>query len=751
MAVSSPTTSVPGEFKDTSFRPYIPASAELTELSLSAVLLGSVLGVVFGASSLYLFLKVSMTVSASIPVAVLAITIFRGVSRAFGTRQATILENNIVQTAGSAGESIAFGVGAAMPALMLLGYELEWTRVMLVAVLGGLLGILMMIPLRKAFIVKQHGVLPYPEGTACAKVLIVGERGGSNAKTVFLGFGLGFVYQILMQGLKLWSGEWEKAITGIKGYSKAIVSLEPAPALLGVGYIIGPRIASVMVGGGILTSLLLTPMIAFFGDALPDVLPPGQQKISTMNAGQISVQYVRYIGAGAVAAGGILSMLNALPLIASSIRGSLSALGSKRNQSRLDPDEGYRDQVPRTDRDIPMPFVLLGSIGLTAAIAASNLIPTDLTGRVLGGLLVVLFGFLFVTVSSRITGVIGSSSNPISGMTIATLLLTCLIFVLLGWVGSQYSLVALSIAGVVCIASSNGGTTSQDLKTGYLVGATPWKQQVAILVGALVSALVMGGTLLLLNDAYSTTTDRPEDLPSVQADVSKLTQTDVGKDGRTYKVWWVLNPQPGVLPGKYLVDETGEAKFLKDPGIGGRLTYSNSGAPMKKFSPAQPQLFATIIDGVMSGDLPWGLVVLGAVLAVVMQLAGVSALAFAVGVYLPLSTTMPIFVGGMIRALVDRLRGFSTDESERSAGTMMSTGLIAGGSLAGIIIALLVVFESLGQALDFSTRDPSGEILFRLPAIGVFSILALALLAVALAGKRPDAEEIKADTIGGEI
>src|SRR5271157_1855146 len=420
MAASSLATSLTADSKDTSFKPYIPSSAELTELSLSAVFLGSVLGVVFGASSLYLFLKVGMTVSASIPVAVLAITIFRGLSRAFGTRSATILENNIVQTAGSAGESIAFGVGAAMPALMLLGYELEWTRVMLVAVLGGLLGILMMIPLRKAFIVKQHGVLPYPEGTACAKVLIVGERGGSNAKTVFLGFGLGFVYQILMQGLKLWSGEWEKAITGIKGYSKAIVSLEPAPALLGVGYIIGPRIASVMVGGGILTSLLLTPMIAFFGDALPDVLPPGQQKISTMNAGQISVQYVRYIGAGAVAAGGILSMLNALPLIASSIRGSLSALGSKRNQSRLDPDEGYRDQVPRTDRDIPMPFVLLGSIGLTAAIAASNLIPTDLTGRVLGGLLVVLFGFLFVTVSSRITGVIGSSSNPISGMTIAT-------------------------------------------------------------------------------------------------------------------------------------------------------------------------------------------------------------------------------------------------------------------------------------------------------------------------------------------
>ena len=321
---------------DTSFKPYIPASAELTELSFSAVLLGSVLGVIFGASSLYLFLKVGMTVSASIPVAVLAITIFRGLSRAFGTRPTTILENNIVQTAGSAGESIAFGVGAAMPALMLLGYELEWTRVMLVAVLGGLLGILMMIPLRRAFIVKQHGTLPYPEGTACAKVLIVGEHGGSNARTVFLGFGVGFVYQILMKGLKLWSSEWDKAITGIKGYTKAVVSLEPAPALLGVGYIVGPRIASVMVGGGILTALLLTPMIAYFGEGLPGVLPPGQQKISAMSAGQISSQYVRYIGAGAVAAGGILSMLNALPLIFGSIRDSFSAFGGARNAALTD-------------------------------------------------------------------------------------------------------------------------------------------------------------------------------------------------------------------------------------------------------------------------------------------------------------------------------------------------------------------------------------------------------------------------------
>ncbi|MBX6313420.1 MAG: oligopeptide transporter, OPT family, partial [Isosphaeraceae bacterium] len=595
------------------FRPYVPASKSLPELTLSSVLLGSVLGIIFGASSLYLFLKVGMTVSASIPVAVLAITIFRAFSKAFGTRRATILENNIVQTTGSAGESIAFGVGAAMPALMLLGYELEWTRVMLVAVLGGLLGILMMIPLRRAFVVKQHGVLPYPEGTACAKVLIVGEQGGSNARTVFLGFGVGFVYQILMQALKLWPGEWDRAITGIKGYHKAVVSLEPSPALLGVGYIIGPRIASVMVGGGLLTALLLTPMIAYFGDGLPGVLPPGQGRIAEMSAGDISKQYVRYIGAGAVAAGGILSMLNALPLIVASIRGSLRDLrGGKAN--------GAAGPI-RTERDLPLPIVLFGSLALVAAIAASTLIPTDLPGRLIGGVMIVLFGFLFVTVSSRITGVIGSSSNPISGMTIATLLLTCLIFVLLGWVGPEYRVAALSIAGIVCIASSNGGTTSQDLKTGFLVGATPWKQQAAILVGALTSAVVMGGTLLGLNWAYQTVTDSPKELPEVAAPADELGPSEVGPDGKTYKVWWVINPRSGVQPGKYLVDEAGQAHYLIDPGIGGRLTETASGRPIQKFNPPQPRLFATIIDGIMTKELPWGLVILGAVLAVVVQLA----------------------------------------------------------------------------------------------------------------------------------
>jgi len=602
---------------------------------------------------------------------------------------------------------------------------------MIVSVLGSLLGILMMIPLRRAFIVKQHETLPYPEGTACAKVLIVGEQGGSNARTVFLGFGLGGIYKLMMQAMKLWPGEWDRALVGIKGYDKAVVALEPDPTLLGVGYIIGPRTASIMVGGGLLASLTLVPLIAFFGEGLTTVLPPGQSRISEMSPGQISGQYVRYIGAGAVAAGGILSMLNALPLILSALAGGFKAM------KPADAD-GSNPATPRTDRDIPTSLVVLGTLGLVALIAASHLIPADPVGRVAGAVLIVVFGFLFVTVSSRITGLIGSSSNPISGMTIATLLLTCLIFVTLGWIGSEYRLIALSIAAIVCIASSNGGTTSQDLKTGFLVGATPWRQQVAILVGALLSAVVMGGTLIAMNDAYTTVSNQPADLPTVAAPAG-LTET-AEHDGETYKVWRLTAPIEGALPGVYLVDESDKPAWIIDPGIGGRLDHSSSGAPLKKFDPPQPRLFATIIDGIMSGDLPWSLVILGVMLAIVVQLTGVSSLAFAVGVYLPLSTTLPIFIGGLIRLLVDRIRKFTPEESETSPGTMMSTGLIAGGSLAGILIALLVVFEGLGRAIDFSGKSPDGGTEFLLPALGSFSVLAAALALVALLGRRADRE-----------
>ena len=618
-------------------QPYVAEAADPHELTLSAVLLGAILGIIFGASSLYLVLRVGMTVSASIPVAVLSITVFRALSKAFGTRKATILENNIVQTAGSAGESIAFGVGVTMPALMILGYDMDLLRVMMVACLGGLLGILMMIPLRRAFIVKQHGSLTYPEGTACAKVLIVGEQGGSSAKTVFAGFGLAFVYQLMMEALKLWEVVVARPVGN--AFKGAVLALEASPVLLGVGYIIGPRIAAVTVAGGLLSALVFVPTVTLFGSESTVPIFPGTKLISEMKPSEIQKTYGLYVGAGAVAAGGIISLCQALPLILSSIVGGLRDLRKSDHSARSG----------RTDRDIPLWLVLLGSIGLIAAIASTDLIPTFTAGRVLGAVMILVFGFLFVTVSSRLTGEIGSSSNPISGMTVATLLLTCLIFVLLQWEGREFRLAALSIAGVVCIAASNGGTTSQDLKTGFLIGATPSKQQIAILVGALTSAVVIGYVLLILNNSGTIESRKPENLPTVAApDPAGLTET-MESGGTTYKVWRVVDAIPGAQAGKYLVDDAGKAVVYVDPAINGRLTNDDKGIKVTKFEAPKATLMALIIDGIMNRKLPWGFVLLGVSIALVMYLAGVPVLAFAVGVYLPLSTSMPIFVGGLVR------------------------------------------------------------------------------------------------------
>src|SRR5215212_3225365 len=499
-----------------SFTPYIAPTTILRELTPRAVIVGTILGMVFGASSLYLVLKVGLTVSASIPVAVISITLFRILSK-MGSRNATILENNIVQTAGSAGESIAFGVGVTMPAILILGFDLEITRVMLVAILGGLIGILMMIPLRRALIVAQHGILKYPEGTACAEVLKAGasaesraaaseearreqEKLGSatSATTIFTGFGLALAYKTVMVAFHGWKEVPEK-IFGAP-FRNASLSVEISPELLGVGYIIGPRIASIMCAGGVLAFLVLIPMISYFGDALAGPLAPQTTTlIRDMSPGAIRDAYVLYIGAGAVAAGGIISVGRSLPIIWHGLKGGLKDFQSSRAA-----DE--KVAVPRTDRDLSMKVVLIGIIALLLVIAFANPLYVGGTGvgaRIAAALMIIVFGFLFVTVSSRLTGEIGSSSNPISGMTVATLLLTCLIFVVLGWTGSNYFVTALSIGAIVCIASSNGGTTSQDLKTGYLVGSTPKSQQIAILIGALASALVLGPILLKLNAAGS--------------------------------------------------------------------------------------------------------------------------------------------------------------------------------------------------------------------------------------------------------
>ncbi len=691
------------------FKPFVPASSRIPELTVGPVIMGVILGIVFGASSLYLALKVGMTVSASIPVAVLSITLFRGLSKVFGFRRATILENNIVQTTGSAGESIAFGIAVTMPALLILGYEMELTRIMLVAVLGGLLGVLMMIPLRYALIVKSHGELAYPEGTACAEVLQAGERGGTSAKTVFAGFFLGLGYKFLNLGLKLWNDVPEKAITWFKG---ATVAAEVSPELLGVGYIIGPRIACIMVGGGILSSWVLTPMIKLFGDGLTTPLFPATKTIAAMSTHEIWRAYVLYIGAGAVAAGGIISLAQSLPTI---VRGARSGLGSlKNNGTKI-------VKTLRTEHDLPMKWVLIGVLALVAALWMAPSLHLNLAGAVL----IVLFGFLFVTVSSRLTGEIGSSSNPISGMTVATLLITSLVFLAMGWVDGPYRVTALSIAAIVCVAASNGGTTSQDLKTGYLVGATPSAQQISLLIGALTSALVIGYTLNVLNDASTIYSKKAVPEGIVIDNLGTLTQTETVKDPSfsedkaSYHVLRVMEtPAAGPLsklaPGKYLVDDASTVRYLVDPGINGNLAHRDNGAPVQKYEAPKARLMSLIIDGILTQKLPWGLVLLGVSIAIVLELCGIASLPFAVGVYLPLSASAPIFFGGVVRWIVEKVvarreggRKQTDEEAETGPGILFSSGLIAGGSIAGIGLAILSLQGSWSAALDISANHPS--------------------------------------------
>lgn len=693
MAAASkpPSASSSIDAVDDEHRPYIPDEQAIPEFTWSAVIVGAILGVIFGASSLYLVLKVGLTVSASIPVAVLSITLFRAFSRVTGLRPATILENNITQTTGSAGESIAFGVGVTMPALLLLGFDMDVVRVMTVGSLGGLLGILMMIPLRRAFIVKQHKELPYPEGTACAEVLIVGEKGGASAATVFGGFGLAFIYKFLYSGFGLWPGALHQKLSSAsgQGLKGGVLSSEISPELLGVGYIIGPRIASIMLGGGVLAYLVLTPMIVLLGESLTTPIAPAAELIRDMSPDDIRSNYILYIGAGAVATGGIISMFQAMPMILASIAAGLRDLRSARSAGTL-------AVVNRTSRDMSLLVVFLGSLAMIVALAALPNLGLGLSLHgLLGALLIVLFGFLFVTVSARLTGQIGSSSNPISGMTVATLLLTCLVFLALGKVDKASTLTALTIAAVVCVAASNGGTTAQDLKTGYLVGSTPRWQQWAILVGALSSALVIGVTLLLLNEAGTVYTKKAQFIPEHRVtDLADLPRQRVGGEyaAQDDTLYYVLNVAaneiPGVRQGKYLVDESGEIQYYVDPAINGVLKERDDGSKVNgKFEAPKTRLMALIIDGILNQKLPWELVLTGALIAVTLELAGVPSLPFAVGVYLPLETSAPIFIGGGIRWIVDKLKHNAGGEADTSGGVLLSSGYIAGGAIAGVVVA----------------------------------------------------------------
>ena len=716
-------------------KPFISPNQKMAELTVVPILMGVVLGIIFGASSLYLALKVGMTVSASIPVAVLSITLFKAFSKIFGIRRATILENNIVQTTGSAGESIAFGVAVTMPALLILGYEMEVARIMTVAVLGGLLGVLMMIPLRYALIVKSHGELTYPEGTACAQVLIAGEKGGTSAKTVFTGFFLGLFYKIANLGMKLWPDVPERALQSFKG---AAISAEVSPELLGVGYIIGPRISSIMVGGGILSSWVLIPMIKLFGDGLTSPLFPGTKPISQMALHEIWRSYVLYIGAGAVAAGGIISLAQSLPTI---IHGAKAGLGGLKSAGVA------TATFLRTEKDIPLNFVFAGGLALVLAIWFAPSLHINLVGAIL----IVVFGFLFVTVSSRLTGEIGSSSNPISGMTVATLLITSFVFLMLGWVAPEYRVTALSVAAIVCVAASNGGTTSQDLKTGYLVGATPMAQQIALLVGALTSAVVIGYTLNVLNDA-STVYSRKNFPANVRVPAaSSLTEMQTVKDPafssdtQAYRVLRLPEtpadgPLSGLQPGKYLVDDGGVIHYFVDPGINGSLKTRDDGSPVQKYEAPKARLMSLIIDGILTQKLPWGLVLLGVSISLVLELCGISALPFAVGVYLPLSASTPIFFGGAVRWVTDKINGrrgikMTAEEAESGPGVLFSSGLIAGGSIAGIALALFSIQSHWGEAIAIGDRFPSISQSNSFAVI-VFSAMCVVLLKVGLARKR---------------
>ncbi len=771
------------------FRSYIPDATTLRELTPLPLIVGTLLGIVFGASSLYLVLKVGLTVSASIPVAVISITLFRILSK-FGMKDATILEHNIVQTTGSAGESIAFGIGVTMPAILILGFDLEIWRVTMVAVLGGLLGILMMIPLRRALIKDQHGILKYPEGTACAQVLIAGASRESRdasiqadaahsdsaamqgGKIIAIGFAMGFAFNSIMQVLKGWK-EVPGKVFG-KPFEGGSVSLENNPALLGVGYIIGPRIAGIMFAGGALAYLVLIPMIKYFGAGLVGPLAPGLIPISEMGVqGKNSIQgsYVLYIGAGAVAAGGIISLFRSLPVIWHGIKGGIADF---RGGTKDDTDV---DALPRTDRDISMKWVVGGILALIVVI---TFLPS-LKMNILGAILIIVFGFLFVTVSSRLTGEIGSSSNPISGMTVATLLLTCLVFLIVGWTSPDpYFVTALSVGGIVCIAASNGGTTSQDLKTGFWVGGTPKKQQIAILIGATASALVLGPILLALNEggtvyAPATTFTKVkkevivspagltpftgDDKPSVAGDyrvfenkaaegekepankdlpagkfladpagkvmfkmdenfpkgamvpagaeigpAETIKGTQAASDPTSYRGWHNTTTVGGIAPGKYLVSDTGQVKYLVDPGINGSIT-ERDGTEVTKYSAPKATLMSYIIKGILSQELPWGLVLLGVMIAVTLELAGIPSLAFAVGLYLPIAVSAPIFVGGVVRWGVDkqlfkklRSRNLTEEEmiaeTDKSPGVLLASGYIAGGALAGIIVAFSAEFLS---------------------------------------------------------
>ena len=598
------------------FKPYVPADKVTPEFTATSIIIGVLLAIIFGAANAYLGLRVGMTVSASIPAAVISMGVIRVIMK-----KDSILESNMVQTIGSAGESLAAGAIFTLPALFLWANEGKTEApnlltISLIALVGGILGVLFMIPLRNALIVKEHGVLPYPEGTACAEVLLAGEEGGTSAKTVFAGMGLSAVFKFITDGLKVVPGVVTAPIRSLR----TAFSAEVYPALLGVGYICGIKIASYMFAGALLGWFVLIPAITIFGG--PTTMYPGDVPIAQMyaegGADAIWGSYIRYIGAGAVAAGGIISLIKSLPLIVSTFKDSLKGLKGGTKAGSL-----------RTEQDLDMRLVLGGSLVLILVIWLLPAIPVSL----IGALLVVVFGFFFATVSSRMVGLVGSSNNPVSGMAIATLLFSTLVLKVTGNTGVSGMIGAIAIGSVICIVAAMAGDTSQDLKTGYILGATPKKQQIGELLGAVVAAFTIGGVLLLLNSAWGFGTT---ELAAPQATLMKM-----------------------------------------------------------------------ITEGVMNGNLPWPLVLIGIFAAIVVEILGIPVLPVAIGLYLPLELSATIMIGGVIRWIVDKK---SADKNgEASGGVLFCSGLIAGEGLVGILLAILAVV-GVSSKFDLSSSVNTGRI-----------------------------------------
>lgn len=663
------------------FKPYVAHDQSVRELTPKAVIIGVLFGLLFGASTVYLALKAGLTVSASIPIAVLAISLLKKLGGS------TILENNIVQTIGSAGESIAAGVVFTLPGFLFLAkdpaagvsvgaaYFSYWT-IFTLALLGGVLGTIMMVPLRRALIVAEHDTLPYPEGTACAQVLIAGEKGGRLARIAYFGLFFALVYALMQKvlGVITETPTWVSSAKS-KIFPAATVNADITPEYMGVGYILGIRNAGLLVAGGVLAWLGLIPLLASLvsGDAIATQLTklgyiPAKFGFSAETHDFVALNravyfaYVRQIGAGAVAAGGFITLIKTIPTIISSFKGSLASLRGGAKAAAA---------TKRTERDLPIWVVGAGSIGLILIVAALPFIPgTGIGSKLLLGAIMVLFGFFFVTVSSRIVGIIGSSSNPISGMTIATVMATCLIFVAFGWTSDAYQPMALCVGGMVCIAAANAGATSQDLKTGYIVGATPRAQQIGLLVGAVAAAFIIGLTVQVLDNAH-------------------------------------VDPATGLV-----VHAIGD-----------------------KFPAPQGTLMATLIKGLLAHNLDWQFVLVGVFIAVTMELCGVRSLAFAVGAYLPLSTTLPIFVGGVIRWFAERKAKTPHASEELGAGNLFSTGLVAGGALAGVIHAMFAArMEESLEKLSFANKltGALGEGGYALLGVAAFVVMGAVLFRVAI-------------------